>query len=156
MLCQDCPKRESCAELCAKAERYVGQDEKKYQRERTYGSSVVLDILGYRSRHNWQDCSTYWIAQSVNFSELTPTQNKCLHLFYFEGLSYKQIAFRLSGNRKGAYSCDNIDYCIRSAKRRILRFSSKSEGGIYMGRCKNRQELRAGIVAFFVYMSVTC
>ncbi len=30
MLCQDCPTRNSCLELCDKAEEYVGQDAPDY------------------------------------------------------------------------------------------------------------------------------
>ena len=36
MLCQDCPKKESCRELCEEAEAYVGQDYTA-QRELTIG-----------------------------------------------------------------------------------------------------------------------
>ena len=36
MLCQDCPKRSMCEELCPDAERYVGQDE-VVQREKPIG-----------------------------------------------------------------------------------------------------------------------
>lgn len=36
MLCQDCPKKEICYELCKEAEEHVRQDE-VYQREKTIG-----------------------------------------------------------------------------------------------------------------------
>jgi len=47
------------------------------------------------------------------------------HLFYFEGLSYRQIARAMSGNQKYEINRDNVSYQIRSAKRRILQFYPK-------------------------------
>lgn len=61
-------------------------------------------------------------GRCLNFPCLTPLQNKILSLKVFQGLTYKQIAFRVSGNRKGAYSCDVIRGQIYRAKQTIRDF----------------------------------
>jgi DNA-binding NarL/FixJ family response regulator len=43
MLCQECPKKESCIELCNKAETYVSRD-RVYQREFPIGIPVYNNL----------------------------------------------------------------------------------------------------------------
>ena len=40
--CGNCSKRSTCKELCPTALAYVEQDNKNYQRERTYGNTDIL------------------------------------------------------------------------------------------------------------------
>lgn len=107
--CEGCPKFSKCVKLCEKAERFVNQDY-KYQRELPLKRVIFAKAI--------------LLPKTTKFDLpfLNPIQNKILTLFYCDGLSYKQIAFRLSGNRKGSLSCGKIDNCIRSAKKRISRF----------------------------------
>ncbi|MHA2344884.1 MAG: sigma factor-like helix-turn-helix DNA-binding protein [Candidatus Hodarchaeales archaeon] len=52
---------------------------------------------------------------------MSPLQNKCLYLTYVKGLSYKQIARKLSGHGVG-YKERQIKYQIHLAKCRILSY----------------------------------
>lgn len=136
MLCQDCPKKDSCIQLCSKAERYVSQDYVS-QRETTYPhvtdkanatKNLPLDNIDYHLNQKThqetieQVISYHLNERTLNFPFLSELQNKCLYLFYFEGLSYAEIARNLKQDKS------KINYCIRIAKQRISQFSSKSEG----------------------------
>jgi DNA-directed RNA polymerase subunit RPC12/RpoP len=68
----------------------------------------------------WDNYSSAFAVDGAFLTCLSQLQNNILQLFYGEGLSYKQIAFRLSGNRKGSFSCEQISYQIRSAKIKLL------------------------------------
>ena len=110
MLCQNCKKKPTCIKLCERAEKWVNQDY-RYQRELCVPEKT-LEILEQiridKGIHDWKQVASYFSAQKINFPFLTSLQNKILHKFFFEGLQDKQIAFRLSGNRKGSYSCGAI------------------------------------------------
>ena len=43
----------------------------------------------------YSEAASYWKSESVNFECLTPLQNKCIHLFHFEGLTLAEIAQRV-------------------------------------------------------------
>jgi hypothetical protein len=58
---------------------------------------------------------------SKAFKSLSMLQQRIIK-YQIAGLTYKEIAFRISGNRKGSYSCDNVSYQIRLAKRKLLQF----------------------------------
>lgn len=58
---------------------------------------------------------------------LTPIQKKVI-AYHISGVTYKEIAFRISGKGKGKYSCEQVSYLIRSAKQKILQVETKSEG----------------------------
>ena len=131
MLCQECKKRDDCVALCAKAEKYSYQDW-VYNRE-VYASEDTLDWIHLHiSRHTWPEMATYFQENKVCFPFLSDVQNKCLSLFYFKGLTYKQIASRLSSaNQHGVFlqlSSEAVSYQIRSAKRDILQFLTISRG----------------------------
>ena len=125
MLCQDCSKKNTCTELCEKTEKYVNQDY-KYLRELPCDENLI-EYLNYVIDKNWPELVSYFTEELVNFPFLTPLQNKIIHLFYFQGLTYKQIARAMSGNRKYKINREQVSYQLRSAKRRILQFFSISE-----------------------------
>ena len=129
MLCQDCPKKNTCTELCEKTEKYVNQDY-KYLRELPCDENLI-EYLNYVIDKNWPELVSYFTEELVNFPFLTPLQNKTLHLFYFQGLTYKQIARHLNGGRNPStanrLSVNAVDYQLRKARKEILRFYSISE-----------------------------
>lgn len=114
---------------------YVSQRERTYpgvnEDENAQKNSVIDNINLYIGQHSLSDLASNFTEDSLNLPFLTKLQNRILKMFYFDGLSYKEIAFRISGNRKGAYSCDAISWQIRLAKRRIIQFSSKVKGKKY-------------------------
>ena len=121
--CTECPKYSECTELCDRAEKYVDQDHIA-QREVTF-TEDFLELLQIQSPFTWPEMASFFKAESVNFPPLTPLQNKILHLFYFEGLSYREIARAVSGNRsKTKINQSAVDYQLRKARAEILRFSS--------------------------------
>lgn len=122
MLCQNCPKRDTCTEPCAALKRELKKHE-RYQREATTGSDDTLDFLVNNplvSPYDYEEMEGFFSSETeVNFPFLTPLQNKCLQLFYFEGKSYKQIAIHLSGNTKTPLNNSQVKHQLRSAKRAI-------------------------------------
>ncbi len=131
MLCQDCPKKPTCIELCERAEKYVNKDYISL-RESTH-LEWMLDLLSVHVKvihHN--EIKTYFTSENVSFPFLSDLQNNCLHLFYFEGLTYKEIAFRLSiANQYGVYlklSSEGASYQLRSAKHQILQSYIENKG----------------------------
>ena len=126
MLCQDCTKRDTCTELCEDAEKYVNRDHVS-QKEiivsripESKGKNLPIDNAYYHAGAN--DLSSYFTESQVELSFLTPLQNKCLHLFYFEGLTYAEIAQRVNCRVKV------VDHCIYNARRKIRGISSKVTG----------------------------
>ena len=118
MLCQECPKKESCVELCQKAEKWVNGDHVS-QRELPC-NEFTLEYLNYRSPVKWQTLASYHQVESSKFPFLSDLQNKCLHLFYFEGLAYKKIARAMSGNRsRTKLNQSGVKYQIKRAKQLI-------------------------------------
>ena len=94
MLCQNCKKKPTCIELCERVEKYVNYNYVS-QRESTH-LEWMLDLLSVHVKaihHN--EIKTYFTSEGVNFPFLSDFQNRCLHLFYFEGLEYNQIAMRV-------------------------------------------------------------
>jgi hypothetical protein len=122
MLCQNCPKRNTCTEPCAALKRELKKHE-RYQREATTGSDDTLDFLVNNplvSPYDYEEMEGFFSSETeVNFPFLTPLQNKCLQLFYFEGKSYKQIAFQIAGNGRGKLSYSQVRRQLHSAKRAI-------------------------------------
>lgn len=126
MLCQNCPKRDTCTEPCAALKRELKKHE-RYQREVTTGSDDILDFLANSplvSPYDYEEMEGFFSSETeVNFPFLTPLQNKCLQLFYFEGKSYKQIASSLSSaNQHGVFvrlSSTQVRRQLHSAKRAI-------------------------------------
>lgn len=124
MLCQECKKRDKCVKLCPEAEKYVNRD-RVSQRESCH-EDYVLDWLNLHvSPHPFSALVSFWQEDNLNFPFLSPLQNKCLHLFYFEGLSYVEIAFRLS-NQYRQVSSHKVRGQIYRAKQKIREFSSIS------------------------------
>ena len=136
MLCRECSRRESCKSLCKKAEKYADQDY-IYQRESTH-PNYILEILSEKvSVYQLGEMASYFNEDSVNFPFLTKLQNKILKMFYFDGLSYREIAFRISGNRKGAYSCDAVSWQLRLAKRKFTQIIPNYKGGKCIRKIEN-------------------
>jgi hypothetical protein len=97
MLCQTCKKKPTCESLCPKAEKYVNKDYVAL-RESPQGS-ISLDLLSYHlDLTPAEDIASYFTDGKPNFPFLTPLQNTILEMFHFRGLTYKEIAFYLSGN----------------------------------------------------------
>jgi hypothetical protein len=125
MLCQECKKKPTCTKLCERAEKWVNQDHVSLRE--IPKPEWLLARLNVKAKppHKLPVLQSYFSQEKINFPFLTPLQNKCLHLFYFEGLSYKQIARSLSGGkRKLKINHTQVSYQIRSAKCQILQFSS--------------------------------
>jgi len=129
MLCQECPKKESCVELCLKAERWINKDHVS-QREITFPNigrenlNTPLDNLNHhKTLHSLPELVSFFNEDNVNFPFLSGLQNKCLHLFYFQGLTYKQIAMRVNRRVK------DVDNCIYRAKQLISRNLFYNERG---------------------------
>ena len=107
-ICSNCPKRSRCTELCKKAEAYVSRDHVS-QRELTFSpiaeteNDLPIDTLYYYLTNvraggtglTFNHLASYFGESELNFPFLTRLQNKCLQLFYFEGLSYMRIAQRV-------------------------------------------------------------
>ena len=131
MLCQECSKKSECVELCLKAEKWINGDH-VYQREQlfphvreTWEGSVNphLDNFYCLNFYKQPEIASYFAEENVCFPFLSDLQNKCLHLFYFKGLTYKQIAMRV--NRR----VGKVRYRIYWAKQAIIEHIYKSEGG---------------------------
>ena len=141
MLCQECKKKSECVELCEKAEKWVNGDH-VYQREQIFphvreiweGSvNSHLDNFSCLNFYKQPEIASYFAEENVCFPFLSDLQNKCLHLFYFKSLTYKQIASCLSSaNQHGVYlklPSDKVKYQIKKAKQLIRAHFYKSEGG---------------------------
>jgi len=120
MLCQECSEKPTCTELCERAERYSNRDY-VYQRELPC-PEFTLEYLAWKAPIEWAVLANYHHEESVNFPFLTNLQNKCLHLFYFEGFTYRQIASCLSGGYRRSIPANAVDYQLRKARKDILRF----------------------------------
>ncbi len=121
MLCQTCKDRDTCTELCEPAERYVGQDHVS-QRETPHEETFLEWLQSNVSLYTYEELSGYFSEESVNFPCCTELQNRCLSLFYFEGLSYAEIAMKVN------YRVHKVNYQIYSAKQRISKFFSIYRG----------------------------
>ena len=123
MLCQDCSKRPTCKKQCKALEKDLKKQE-KYQREINIYHEETLDFLVNDPLvfpYDYAEMGGFFSSPDpLHFPFLTPLQNKCLHLFYFEGKSYKEIAISLSGNRsKTQLSQTQVRRQLHSAKRLI-------------------------------------
>ena len=122
MLCQDCPKRETCTQICKRLERHLERFT-HYQRE-VIKPETPLEYLNFHIYPlSYKELASYWWGGRPHFSFLSELQNECLYLFYFEGLTYKQIAQKV--NRK----VKTVDNCIYLAKKKILGTFSKGKEG---------------------------
>lgn len=112
--------------MCNGAEKWANQDHIA-QRE-SPKPEWLLDLLNVHvtlCKH--KDIASYFQEYGLSFSFLPPLQNKILHLFYFQGLTYKQIAQHLSGGhpyKKNNIRAKDVDHLIYSAKRKISGFLS--------------------------------
>ncbi len=87
--CTTCSERSTCKDLCDRVEKYANQDY-RYQRELAV-SETIIDAIS-QGELIWPELTSFFHESSIDFSFLTPLQNKILHLFHFEGKTYKQIA----------------------------------------------------------------
>jgi len=119
MLCQECSKKPNCTELCEETEKYVSQDHVA-QRESPKPEWLLDALSVHVTLHRHPDIVGYFQESGLDFKGLTPLQNKILHMFYFDGLSYKQIARALSGNRsKTKINQSDVRYQLHSGKQLI-------------------------------------
>ena len=123
MLCQNCSKRPTCKKPCERLNRDLSKHTRA-QRELPIASEAALSVMyhdvGYSGNpHSYAEILSAFSEDNFSLPFLTPLQNKCIHLFYFEGKTYKEIAFRLSGNRKGSCSCGQVRDRLHSAKQLI-------------------------------------
>lgn len=125
MLCQNCSKRTTCQKPCEKLEKDLAKVTVKRPRETPKEESELESYTFYPL--SWAEMASYHQEQ-VNISILSPIQNKCLQLFYFEGLTYKQIAYRLSNQYQRILS-HQVSYQLRLAKRKILQINCINKGG---------------------------
>ena len=108
-------------------EDYVSQRESPLSEERGY-SDVTMNmhtdnVFYYISSHSFQELNGYYSEEEhiLKFPFLSKIQNKALYLFYFEGLSYAEIARNLKRDKT------SLSYQIRSAKTKISQFFYKNE-----------------------------
>ena len=141
MLCQECSKKSECVELCQKAEKWVNSDHVS-QRELIFSQiqegeagsirlNTALDLANFYSTFNHSELSSYFTESEVCFPFLSDLQNKCLHLFYFQGLTYKQIAQHLSGghpNNLNNIRAVHVRYQLYWAKQSIIEHMFKNRG----------------------------
>ena len=95
MLCQECSKKSECVELCERVSKHLRRYS-AYLRELPC-TEFTLEYLDYRAPTDWDTLADYHTLEEnekINFPFLSDLQNKCLHLFYFKGLTYKQVAIR--------------------------------------------------------------
>ena len=98
-LCSKCLKRETCVELCPKAERYVNQDHVKM---RELVSSNIVDMALDREDEELIhiEIASYLSCGDVNFECCTSLENRILKMFYIDKFTHKQIAHRLSNQHR--------------------------------------------------------
>ena len=129
--CIECEKYENCTELCERVENYSNKDYIS-QREKTFPQvpnrsnstkNLTLDNIAQHMRDVPQlvELSSYFTEEKVSFPFLSDLQNKCLHLFYFHGLSYTEIAMRV--NRRVRH----VKHCLYKAKDAIRGHIFKNE-----------------------------
>jgi len=128
MLCQECPKKPQCKEACQELNEDLKKHE-RYQRETTISSDEILSFLANDPDvfpYKYGEMVRFFLpGQPLNFKFLTPLQNKILHLFYFDGRTYKQIATNLSGGSgktKRQLNANVIRRQIYLAKQKIRNF----------------------------------
>ncbi len=120
MLCQECKKKTTCHKLCPQAEKYVNRDHVS-QREFVQ-PEYMLELLDIHIKiDSHSDLASFLSESSINFPFLSPLQNKTLSLFYFGGLSYAEIAWKLH-TRESILSKQ-----IYLAKNKIRKFCSDRE-----------------------------
>jgi hypothetical protein len=118
MLCQDCKKHPTCVQLCEKAEKYVDRDSVSLRESQQ--SDVALDLLAYHlDEPGIPEMASFFAGGTPAFPFLTPLQNKILGMFYFDGLSRKQIAFRMSGHNKFSLSPIAVESHLARARKKI-------------------------------------
>jgi DNA-binding NarL/FixJ family response regulator len=133
MDCTKCKKYSTCTTLCKKAEKYVSQDHVS-QREillqpiqdrvkndrRTARLNTPLELADLFEDVDLVQIASFFTEKKVDFPFLTPLQNKILHLFYFEGQSYAEIAMRVNIRVKA------VDNQLVRARKKIKGFFSKN------------------------------
>ena len=121
MLCQECKKKPTCTELCAKAEKYVNQDHVALREIPL--SDISLDLLSHHLKITpTEEVASYFTENEASFPFLTPLQNKLLTMFYFQGLSYTQIA--MMTNRR----VRTVESQLARARKKIAVFFSNNRG----------------------------
>jgi hypothetical protein len=121
MLCQDCKKNPTCVQLCEKAEKYVDRDSVSLRESQQ--SDVALDLLAYHlDEPGIPEMASFFAGGTPAFPFLTPLQNKILGMFYFDGLSRKQIAYRLSNQHRQLLSTSVESHLARARKKIRLVF----------------------------------
>jgi DNA-directed RNA polymerase specialized sigma24 family protein len=118
MLCETCPKRDTCTELCAAAKKYVNQD---YVEVSSLVISVDPNVIDYikgdleynESVINELNDGDWELLRKYMFN-LTILQELCFYKYFFGHLKQWQIA-ELIGQTKQSVS-QHIDL----AKRKIL------------------------------------
>jgi len=120
-ICERCPDY-PCSTLCPRAERYVAQDHVP-QRE-TPCPEAPRDPIPV-SLEEIQSCNA---EGCLNFPFLSKLQNKLLHGFYYEGKTYRELAFQFSGKGNGErLSICRVRYELYRARLKISNFSSKGK-----------------------------
>jgi len=147
MLCKSCNKKADCIMICPALDKDL-RKRTRYQRE-TVVTALLTDEFISNCKNSAGKISEdphdafvnllsaigvfrilppfevagYFTEPGLNFPFLTGFQNKVLHLFYFEGKTYKQIARIVSGNKfKGLRHGTNtqaIKNQLKSAKNKI-------------------------------------
>lgn len=93
MLCNECPKRDTCIELCEAAEEFVDQD---YINRK---EALALDFNIYINDIEIEPIITIdlletkdWIVLLKKVKNLTKKQKRVVYLYYWKGLYQHQIA----------------------------------------------------------------
>lgn len=117
MLCLTCSKRESCIELCVAAEEYVDKDHVKRveplaSEHNIDINNIIIESIETIELLNVKD----WVYLLKKTSNLTKKQKKYLYLYYWKGITQKEISERYS-------TCpSNVCGIITRAKCKIAKF----------------------------------
>ena len=138
MDCRKCQKYATCKKLCDRAEAFVSKDHVA-QRELTYkpvndkadaDMNLPLDNIAYSPGafpYTHAEMFTFYNASREDWKSeiLTKEENNALYWHLSQGISYRQIAFRLSGNRKPSYSVGKVKNLIHGAKEKLKKYGKE-------------------------------
>ena len=97
MLCDDCPKRAGCKQLCEDAQKYASQDHVEGSETLLFFDPTDLDYLSHTL--SYPECLLSELDKSehriLRKHGLTKRQRECADLFFFKKMTHRQIADKL-------------------------------------------------------------
>lgn len=95
--CAICRKAKDVSGLCNKAQDFINQDH-VYSRENPYPENVLEQLQfkdWQRNQGEIQRSVFSKLESEIDLSILTPSQQRCVELYFWEGLTYREIAKEL-------------------------------------------------------------